>query len=216
MRRLDSIGQLITYIHGGFRNARAWVDEDGNIIIRLGDNAGARKVSFRDSDDVEVGYIDSEGASTFGGGGGGGTGNRAVLVPAIGASYKLGGVVLPVLRERTVYAQCCVDANYDTGLTITPIVLPPKMGALYFTCKIYGAAIGESYDTHSYSVGPDTCTLAANQVQEVTPAEGSLPDPSDLVANDQVMIEFTRHANDRQDSIPADIVLLGFAMTYQV
>jgi hypothetical protein len=34
---------------------------DGNLVQRLGDNAGANKLSIRDSDDVEVAWIDSDG-----------------------------------------------------------------------------------------------------------------------------------------------------------
>ena len=40
-----------------------------DLTIKMGDNAGVNKISFVDSDSIEVAKLDSNGVFTFGGGG---------------------------------------------------------------------------------------------------------------------------------------------------
>lgn len=61
---MDLPGTLLAWLQ---RVARMVDHLNGDLFVRLGDSAGANKLSIHDADDVEVGHIDSTGNATISG-----------------------------------------------------------------------------------------------------------------------------------------------------
>lgn len=113
-------------------------------------------------------------------------------------------------QDVTVRIEFLVPHDFSAIHTAEIIVVPAATGNLRRSVATNFGGCGEDYNVHTDSIAAGEVAVTVNDV-ECLDISAAL---TGLAAGDYVGVEFTRHASHANDTVDADVYLLGLRFRY--
>lgn len=134
---------------------------------------------------------------------------QANISNSITPGFGPNGVVLADSADRFADGFFSVPANFVSGLTATPIILPTNTGNIYWAHFGAYGAVGEAYNNHTNTKSMGATAVTGSVLNALTTL--SL---SSAAVGDYVSLEVERDATNVLDTSTGSISIMGWLISY--
>jgi hypothetical protein len=113
-------------------------------------------------------------------------------------------------KECRAFGHFRCPADYSSAMTVNAIMDSLANGDVVVQMDARWASDGEQFDTHTATQGPDTETVVAGQLDDMTTATSL----AGIATGDYVQLKFTRDGTAVADTIAATMYFKGFIVSY--